>query len=97
MARITLAEHLTKLSTVLSSLILVLSLTVGSLYANSGSKPDQIDVAVDTVKRHVEKIKQSNPAISGIDEKAKQTEEKLRAGTISLKESCFNCHTRDGD
>ena len=96
MARTTLARHVLKLLRLLSSLILLLCLTVGALHANSGSKPDQISMAVDTLKRHMEKVKESNPAISGIDEKARQTEERLRAGTMSLKESCSNCHTRDG-
>ena len=96
MAKTTLAKHVSKLLTLLSSLVLVLCLTVGPLYANSGSKQDQINMAVDTLKRHVEKVKESNPGISGIDEKARQTEEGLRAGAISLKDSCSNCHTRDG-
>ena len=96
MARITLVKYLSKLTTVLFSLILMLCLTVGPLCANSGSKSDQINMAVDTLKRHVEKMKQSNPAISGIDEKARQTGERLRAGTMSLKESCSNCHTGYG-
>jgi len=96
MARITFVKYLSRLCMLFSSLILGFCLTVGPLYANSGSKQDQIDMAVDTLKRHVEKVKESNPGISGIDEKARQTEERLRAGTMSLKESCSNCHTGDG-
>ena len=96
MARMTLFKYHSKLFTLLFSLILALCLTVGPLHANSGSKLEQIDMAVDTLKRHVEKVKESNPGISGLDEKARQTEERLRAGTMSLKGSCSNCHTRDG-
>ena len=96
MAITTLAKHVSKLLALLFSLILALCLTVGPLYANSGSNPDQIDMAVNMLKRHMEKVKESNPGISGVDEEARQTEERIRAGAMSLKESCSNCHTRNG-
>ena len=96
MAKITLARHFSKLSTFLSSLLLLVCLTMSPVYADSGSNADKIDKAINMIRTHMESIKQNNPAITGMDEKARQTEEQLRAGTISVKESCFNCHTESG-
>lgn len=94
MAKITLAKHFSKLPTFLPSLLLLISLTVTPLYAIAGTNGDNIDTAISMIRTHMEKVKQGNPAISGIDERARQTEERLRAGTISLKEACSNCHIR---
>ena len=94
MAKITLAKHLWKLSTFLPCLLLLVALTVTPLYAFAASNGDKIDMTINMIRIHVEKVKQGNPAISGIDEKVRQTEEKLREGTISPRQACSNCHTK---
>lgn len=93
MARKTLANHLLKLSTYLLSLLLLVSLTIGSVYADSASKSDKTDMTIkDEIRTHMEMTGLQNPEI---DKKLRQLEEKLSTG-MSFKDSCTHCHIKQG-
>jgi hypothetical protein len=85
------ANYLLRLSTFLSSLSLFISLTIGPIYADSGSNPDEMDqigVKIEMIRTHMQKDGNMHPEM---DNKLKQLEEALGAG-VSLKECCQYCH-----
>jgi hypothetical protein len=85
------ANYLLMLSTFLSSLLLFISLTIGPVYADSGSNPDEMDqigVEVEIIRTHMQKGGNMHPKM---DNKLKQLKEALGAG-LSFKECCQCCH-----
>ena len=78
-----------KLSALFLSLLLLISLTMSSVNADSGSIEDGIDMAKDMVIRHMDTMRQMFPEI---DEKARQTEEELSSGIMPALRACSNCH-----
>ena len=58
MARMTLVKYFLRLSIFLFSLLLLISLTMGTVYADSGSDGDKINKAAYRVTRHMEKMRQ---------------------------------------
>jgi hypothetical protein len=85
------ANYLLMLSTFLSSLLLFISLTIGPVYADSGSNPDEMDqigVEIEIIRTHMQKDGNMHPEM---DNKLKQLEEKLSAG-VSFNECCQYCH-----
>lgn len=85
MAKRNLASRFLRLSTFLRSLLVLVFLTSGLVYADSGWNGDNIDVIV----KHVEEVRDKDPQI---DKKFKKLQEKLEAG-ISSMEACQYCHT----
>ena len=91
MAKTTLGKNCMRLFIILVSLLMSVSLTVNPAYAVNGySDRDETDPKA-RVTSHMEKMREKFP---GIGEKARQTEEKLRGGIMSPKESCSNCHIK---
>ena len=86
-----LVNRVLKLCVLFVSLLLFMSLTMSSMYADSGSSGDKIDMTMEMVRTHMETMRQKFP---GIHEKVQQTEERLKAGVVSPKDACSNCHTK---
>jgi hypothetical protein len=85
------ANYLLSLSTLLSSLSLFISLTIWPIYADSGSKPDEMDqigVKIEMIRAHVQKYGNVHPEMNN---KLRQLKKKFSAG-VSLKECCQYCH-----
>jgi hypothetical protein len=92
MKKTILAKHVLRLSTLLLSLLLLISLGIGTVSAGSRSKEDKTDPAKDMVIRHMDAMRQKFPEI---DEQVRQTEEGLSTGAMSPRRACSNCHIQE--
>ena len=90
MCKTILFNRFIRISTFLLSLLLLISFTTGSLFADSGSKPKVNNGAMQRIRAHMQIVRQGNPEI---DQVVKKTERQLLNGVISPKQSCYNCHT----
>ena len=93
MCKTVLFNRVSRISTSLFSLLLLISFTAGPVFADSGSNPQDMDGAIEKIRTHMQIVRQSNP---GIDQKMQETEQQLLTGVISPKQSCSNCHTNEG-
>ena len=102
MARMTLAKYLLELSIFLLSLLLLTSVTMCPVYADSESHGDKMNKAAYRVTTHMEKMRQ-NTKMQGprtalevrqiTDVEVSQIEQQLQDGTMRPKEACSHCHT----
>lgn len=70
----------------------LICLTVMPVTADAESSGNAIDMARDSVIRHMNIMRQKFPEI---DEKVRQTEEELSSGAMSPLRACSNCHIQE--
>ena len=90
--RMKVPKHIMKLLAALLSLMVVVSLTLGPVYAKLDSDKEKRDRAAAKVLRHMDKMEKKFPKING---QKKQVEEDLSNGCVSPFGTCSRCHINE--